>query len=347
MDFKRIVLVVALFLAPAVIFGCGGGGAAFGLLGAVADGGIFNTDNDPVAGSSVDNTSLSIAGNIEVAGNGAPPLGGPSRAFAANGDAIELWVSTDATTFAKSLAGVVTNGAYTFTGPFRNRYLKVLRVAGGDAMYLGKVGNNATGTVAIPVAFDTSAVLLTRILEKQGALATLVCGSAAHSNLKTAAEARVKAVINNDLRLALAAVKANDATLSAANLGLDLKTRGLTELLASNSWDLGAATVTPAGGTAKSWKNQVLSLSDVSFVFYLINSSTDQVFLNGSFVAGTSSVAFTISGVSGFPQGSTKFGTMDQAGETFTLGGVAINNKDQLSATFNGQAVTINKYVTP
>lgn len=336
---KNHLLALFVLLLPALLFGCGGGGGAFGLIGLAAEN-AFDTDDTPVpAGNTLDATTVTVQGNVEVLGGLAPGIGpAPSRAFASNADPIEVWTSLDARTFGLAGTGVVADGKYTVTGAFRARYLRIRHVPTGHAMFLGRVSNDALA-VAVPVEFNTMAVILTKVLEKQGALATLVCGSPSHTTLRDAAEQRVKATINNDLRLALAAIPADGANLTAAALGLDLATQGFKDLLTANAWTLGTLEV---AGTAR---EQILTLySNNLFTFNLVG--TDTVYLTGSFTVGTDSAELTVTQVSaGFPVGASPLTGMDQVGEKFALRGVSIYSRERLAALLDGRPVTMIKHV--
>lgn len=330
-------LLSFLILSLVVVTGCGGGGA-FGLLGVAAEN-AFDTDDDPVPpGSSRDMTQVALAGAVEVPA-GAPGIGpAPARAFAVNGDALELWESVDAASFARVATGAVSGGAYAFNGPYRARYYKILHAASGHALFLGRVSNDATN-VAVPVRFDTLGVILTKTLEKQGALATLVAGSAAHTTLRDAVDQRVRATVNNDLRLALAAIQADDALLTAANLGFNTAEQGFKELIvlgAGESWRLGSVEVQGVE------RLQVLNIYSNNLFTFTFVGSTDSIFLTGSYTAGTSSVEFTVTSVSqGFPVGVPLLAMMDEVGEKFRMESVAIRSRDHLQATLAGRSVTL------
>ena len=337
---KFLALLLLILLVAFHVSGCSGGGAAFGLLGVAVEN-AFDTDDDPIppAGQAADNTPVTVNGAIEVAGSGAPGVSpAPAFAFAGNGDAVEVWASLTgrADTYSRVSSEVVAAGTYRFTGPFRKRFLRLRHLPTGHTFALGRVSDDAT-TIDVPVVFDTMAVILTRILERQEAVETLICGSPAHTSLRNAAEARVKATVNNDLRLALAAVIADPGKLDATPLGFDAKAQGLKEMLILHPWSLGTLEVACVP------REQVLALYSTNLFTFTLVSATASVFLTGTYIAGTAAVECTITSVSNFPVGPP-FESMDQVGERFTIGSIAIASRERLTATVGGRRVTMTKY---
>ncbi len=144
--------------------------------------------------------------------------------------------------------------------------------------------------------------------------------------------------MNNDLRLALAAVIADPAKLDATPLGFDAKAEGLKQMLVPHPWSLGTLEV---AGVAR---EQVLALYVTNLFTFSLVSSTASVFLTGTCVVGTTSVECTITSSTGFPIGPP-FESMDQVGERFTVGAFSIVNRERLRAAVGGRQVTMTRYV--
>jgi hypothetical protein len=323
-----------LLLVLLLVSGCGGGGAAFGLLGVAVD--SLDDDNGGTA------VNVTVQGAVEVPAAAAAPVSPILRAFAQESDAVHLYGSTDGITFSKLSEGLVTAGIYSFTGTYRSYYLKVMHVATGHNMFIGRVPSAASGAITIPITFDTSSVILTKVFEVQGYPSNIVCGDAVLSTLKTSAETAAKATVNADLKTALAQIVADSTEVTVANLGMDIKITTTQKLLTVGTYDLGAVTV-----GEKVWSHQKLRLYDQvnQFTFTLYNSETDSVYLSGTFATSADSASLTVTSVSNFPVDSTNFATMDAVGEIFSLSGITVQSSGVITAVMAGNSVTMTKEV--
>ncbi len=333
----KIYLIIFSVMVALVLTGCGGGAAA-GLIGVAIDGAKDDKTTTPV------NTgvNLTLQGQVDV------PAGAPSlsvnRNFADKTDSIGLYVSSDMKTYSKYQEQMVSNGNYSFTGTFRNLYVKIRHMKTNNEMFIGRVSDNATGTILVPIKFDTMSVILTKILEKQGGHEFIICGDNAISTMKTDAETSVKNRINGNLGTALTAINGNDNLISSANLAYNAQETSMKNLLipVSNEfqWDLGEVTV-----GEKKYNKQLLFMyrSLNRFTFSLYNSETDAVYLNGSYSIGTDSIEFTISSLTNFPTEAAEFLSMNEVGEKFILSNISIYNNDRLTAMLAEKMYILNK----
>jgi hypothetical protein len=347
---KYLMFFIFITIISVTLTGCGGG-AAGGLIGLAIENATDNDDTPAV----IPTVSLSITGKVPTS---TTPNPSPSKNSSINlylakdTESIYLLDSGDGISYATIETTLVEAGTYTFKYNFPTNvehFLKVRSSITGDDMFIGKLANDATGTITVPITFDTMAVILTKIVEKQESQKFVICGDANLNTMKTSSMAWVQAKINGNLDIALASIKADDSTLTAAALSYDVFGSSLNNLFATSSnafkWDLG--TITLDNETKTSYIKEYLSFNSSSrtFSFNLYNSSTDSISLGGNYTYGTDNVELTISSVTNFPTDTMIFKDMDEIGDVFKVTNFHVYNDELISAKLNETIISMRKEI--
>jgi len=333
------IFIVAISLTLA---GCGGGAAA-GLIG-------LAVDDDGGGGIS----TITISGETD-ASTLSPSYAKPS--IAKTGEKIYLLTSSNGTDYDTSETSVINNGTYSFTfvsNRYSERYLKVSLSDGEHSMFIGKLARGASGTIKVPIKFDASGIIVSKVIEKKNAHKNLICGDNLFTDIETTIQETLVNGGNTDYEVALQKVNSGDIDLST------LYSTSLSKYVLESSlaycndapvvvkWDFGPITLY-GDNSSKSeevYLHQYLSMnkSNTSFSFELYNSDTDKRELSGIYLYDDTDLGFSfyINSNTNFPTDTTIFKSMDSSGESFTITNIDVKSSKLIYANFNGGTTPVS-----